>query len=512
MPSNEKHFSIQDYFKIGLRRRWYIIIPFVLSIIFSFAIYKHLPKVYRASTFILVQAQRVPESYVRPTLTESVNDRLNTISQEILSRTRLEKVINEFNLYTDILSKSNMEAVVNIMRQKIEVNVLQRQNAFSISFEGKEPKTVMMVTNKLASMFIEENLKIREERVEGTVDFIKKELQAMEANLKKKENEVRQFKEKNMGQLPQQLEANLRIIERLQQQYKTTSDNLRSAEDRIILLQNQIDQLWDRQSHTPSGQGNLNQGENISVARVPENPLVTQLNNFKRDLTNAKSKYTESHPDVVDLERKIAILEPKVEELLKKQEEEKRKRLRELGEHQEGTVTAISSPVLDPATERLITQYKTQFKEAQLESKRFKEEMINLKEQIALYQRRIEETPKREQEMVQLNRDYDLLKTYYQSLVDKKYQSQMAENLERKQQGEQFMILDLARLPEKPFKPNRNRILAIGALFGLIIGLSLAWFRESIDKSFHEVSDLETYLELPVLTTIPNLKGERKAA
>jgi uncharacterized protein involved in exopolysaccharide biosynthesis len=239
---------------------------------------------------------------------------------------------------------------------------------------------------------------------------------------------------------------------------------------------------------------------------------MTQLDTLRRDLKNAESKYTKSHPDIVDLKRKIAALEPIVGELLQKQKEEKERRLRELMERQEETNAASSSAMLDPATERLITQYRAQLKETQLEAKRLKEEMIDLKEQIVLYQRRIEETPKREQEMVQLNRDYDLIKIYYQSLVDKKYQSQMAENLERKQQGEQFMVLDPARLPEKPFKPNRNRILAIGALFGVTIGLGLAWLREFIDQSFHEVSDLETYLGLPVLTTIQNLNEEKKAA
>jgi polysaccharide chain length determinant protein (PEP-CTERM system associated) len=509
MIKTGKFFDIQSYSKMGLRRKWYIIIPFTLSVIISFGVYKYLPKVYRSTTVIIVQAQRVSESYVRPTLTESVNERLNTISQEILSRTGLERVIKEFNLYSDMLNKLHMEEIVDMMKTKIEVKV-PRPNAFSISFEGTEPGTVMQVTNKLASMFIEENLKSRESRVGGTAEFMSKELQTTESNLKKREDMVRRFKEKNMGQLPGQLEANLRILERLQQQFTTTSDNLRAVEDRIVLLQNQIEQLMDRQPERgSSSRRSLTQGENIHLERGPEESLVAQLNALKRDLANAESKYTGSHPDVVDLRRKIGALEPRV----KKQEEERERRLRELRKRQEEESNLkASSPLLDSATERLFTQYKAQFKETQLEAKRLKEEMGNLKEQIALYQRRIEETPKREQEMVQINRDYDILRIYYQSLVDKKYQSQMAENLERKQQGEQFKILDPARLPEKPFKPDRNNVLVMGAMFGLAIGLGLAWFRESMDRSFYEVSDLETYLELPVLATILNLNEEEKKA
>ena len=172
----------------------------------------------------------------------------------------------------------------------------------------------------------------------------------------------------------------------------------------------------------------------------------------------------------------------------------------------------LSPPTLDPNTERLLNQYTEQYNSALLEAKRAKEEVKNLKEQMVLYQRRIEDTPKREQELTLLTRDYDLMKTNYQSLLDKKIQAQMAENLERRQQGEQFKILDPARLPVNPIKPDRNKILLIGCVIGLAAGLGLAWFRESLDQSFHTVLDVESYLELPVLATIPNLEEEKKAA
>jgi polysaccharide chain length determinant protein (PEP-CTERM system associated) len=513
MINTGKRFDIKDYLEMGLRRRWYIIIPFVLSIILAFAIYKYLPKVYKATTLILVQSQKIPENYVRATLTEPMTDRLNTISQEILSRTRLEKVINEFNLYQDMLKKFRMEEIVDRMRTKVEVMV-KRPNAFSISFEGEEPNTVMMVTNKLASMFIEENLRYRESRAEGTSEFISKELQAMEGNLKKKENELRRYKERNMGQLPQQIEANLRILERLQEQYKTTSENLRAVEDRMVLTQNQIEQLMDRQTsgETPSislsGQKGSAQREGIRIEQMSEDPSMAQLNALKRELSNAQSKYTESHPDVVDLKRKIAGLEAKLIERLKKQAELRGKQGEAVAE---GNLSDPSS-VIDAATQRQIAQHNETFRNNQAEAQRLRAEVINLKEQIAMYQKRIEETPKKEQEILQIGRDYDLLKINYQSLLDKKIQAQMAENLERKQQSEQFKILDLARVPEKPFKPNRNSILFMGAIAGLVIGLGLGWFRESMDRSFYELSDLETYLGLPVLAAIPDLKEEKKAA
>jgi uncharacterized protein involved in exopolysaccharide biosynthesis len=314
----------------------------------------------------------------------------------------------------------------------------------------------------------------------------------MEEQLKRKEQDIRNFRERSMGQLPQQLDANLRILERLQQQLQTTSENMRSAEDRSVLLRNQIEQTQGLRSDLSSG------GQDISGRRIPEDTLITQLSNLnKRDLVSAQAKYKENHPDVIDLQKRIANLEPKVKDLLEKQGAARTENL--------------PPPTADPTTARL-TQYTEQYNSALLEAKRAREEVKKLKEQIALYQRRIEDTPRREQELTLLTRDYDLLKTNYQSLMDKKIQAQMAENLERKQQGEQFKILDPARLPERPIKPDRNKILLIGSVIGLMGGLGLAWFRESVDQSFHAVSDLEDYLGIPVIATIPNLREEEKKA
>ena len=522
MNETQKPFDIRSYLDIGRRRKWYIIIPLVLSILVSFGVYKYLPRAYKATTLILVQPQRVPENYVRPTITASVADRLNTIGQEILSRTRLEKVIQEFNLFSEIRSKVPMEEIVEKMRKAIEVNVQGKpqsdraQNTFSISYEGEEPRTVMVVTNKLASLFIEENLKVRELQAEGTSEFLSKELSAVEEQLIKKEQDLRNFRERNMGQLPQQLDANIRILEGLQQQLQRTGEGVRAVEDRSSVLQNQIELLKRAEPSViprESRREVTSEAEDIGSGRTPEDPIITQWNLLKRELSSAQSKYTESHPDVIDLKRKIANLEPKATELLEKQEATREARLKDRRARMEGSLQEDKPllPAADPVTERLLAQYREQNTSALLEAKRLKEEEKKLKEQISLYQKRIEDTPKREQEVLLVTRDYELLKTNYQSLLDKKIQSQMAENLERKQQGEQFKILDPARLPEKPIRPDRDKILLMGTLIGLVAGLGLAWFRESMDQSFYNVADLEEYLKLNVLAEIPNLKSRESA-
>jgi len=522
----EKTLNIHEYLAIGLRRKWWIIIPVIAAVFISYGVYKYLPKVYKATTLILVQPQRVPEAYVRPTNTETVSARLNTIGQEILSRTRLEKVIQEFNLYPDYRQRAPMEEVIETMRKSINVEVQARarddrsQNTFSLSHEGQDPRTVMLVTNKLASLFIEENLKVRELQAESTSDFIIKELQSMEDQLKKRDQATRSFKERNMGNLPQQLDANLRILERLQQQLQTTNETIKTAEDRAFILQGQMEQLkrsLTTQVRIPGTRREPGQeSEEIREEVIPEDPLVTQLNNLKRELGIAQSKYTESHPDVIDLKKRISGLEPKVEKILREQEAKKEARLKELKARQDRARTATTTEdqtvvITDPATQRLLDQYTTQFNESQLEAKRLRVETKNIKDQIVLYQRRIEETPKREEELSLLMRDYDLLRTNYQSLLDKKIQSQMAENLERKQQGEQFKVLDPARTPEKPVRPDRDRILLIGAAIGLMSGLGLAYFRETWNQKFHTEAEVEHFLGIPVIAVIPNLKEDKAA-
>jgi polysaccharide chain length determinant protein (PEP-CTERM system associated) len=520
--TEQKPFDIHDYIAIGLRRKWHILIPLILCVLASYGVYKYLPKVYRATTLILVQPQRVPETYVRPTVTETVASRLNTISQEILSRTRLEQVIQEFNLYTEIRNTVPMEGIVEMMRRSIEVKILgnprtdRDQNSFSISHEGKDPRTIMMVTNKLASLFIEENLKVRELRAESTSEFIAKELVTVEDLLKKKEADIRLFRERNMGQLPQQLDANLRILERVQDQLKTTSENIRTAEDRRMVIQSQIEMLKKREPPQTSREARRDPAtgqETLTPERIPEDPMVTQLNLLKRELGNALAKYRETHPDVIDLRKRIASLEPKVQEILEKQEAEREAWLRTNRARQnEVVVENLPPPAPDPETQRLFTQYTEQYNASALEAKRLREEEKDLKQQILLYQRRIEETPRREQELTLLTRDYDLMKANYQSLLDKRIQAQMAENLERKQQGEQFKVLDPAHIPVTPVRPDRKKILLFGLAIGLGLGVGLAWLKETMDRSFKTVSEIETELGLPVLAAIPNLKKEIKKA
>ncbi|MEW5816774.1 MAG: Wzz/FepE/Etk N-terminal domain-containing protein, partial [Spirochaetota bacterium] len=381
MENSSKPLNIQDYMAIGLRRKWCIIIPLVCAILVSFAVYKIIPKIYQATTMILVQPQKVPESYIRTTITSSIADRLNTIAQEILSRTRLEKIVQEFDLYTDLRKTQPMEEIVERMRKAIRVHVQDRtlndrvQNTFSISFEGEAPKTVMAVTNKIASLFIEENLKFREMQAENTSIFLSKELGGLEEQLAKKEEDIKKFRQRHMGQLPQQLEANLRILEQSQQQLKATGERINVAEDRGTILQGQIEQLKKLEQPTVSQPASPRETvasvQEISRERAPEDPIITQWNLLKRELEGAQSRYTDNHPDIINLKIKIANIEPKAKEILQKQEalaEVQRRGTRSTG----GVTSAERFPAgpSNPENQRLITQYTDQYNMVLMEARR----------------------------------------------------------------------------------------------------------------------------------------------
>ena len=486
MINPNKPFNIHDYIEIFLRRIWYIIIPVIVVMIGAILYAYSSPKLYRASTLILVTPQKVPEAFVRPTVTSTIGERLQSIGQEIMSRTRLEQVISEFKLYQEETRSSSLEEIVELMRKNIRVEIKEREGYFTISYIGKDPKVVTVVTNKLASLFIEENLKLREQQAQGTSEFLSNELQATKTKLEEQEKMVTRFKTQFMGELPEQREANLRVLEQLQLQYQRNSDSLRAAQDRRLIIQKQLSDLElaiaseDRTRGTSSqtGRDRSSQG--------------TQLEQFRNQLSDLQTKYTEKHPDILIVRKRIAELEAEIEK--GKVEKEKGPK--------DGGQKYTFDPRYNEIKDRLMVTEK--------EIERLKEEDAKVRAQIAKYSERVEKTFTREQEIALLTRDYQNTKEAYQSLLKKSQEAQQAENLERRQKGEQFKVIDPARTPGMPFKPDIPKILIFGLLLGIGSGFGLAFFREQMDRSFRDAEDLEATLGLKVIANIP--KVEKKAA
>ena len=510
MINPNRPFNVHDYIEIFLRRIWYIVIPVIVVMIGAILYAYNSPKLYRATTLILITPQKVPEAFVRPTVTSTTGERLQSIGQEIMSRTRLEQVISELGLYQEEARSSSLEEIVELMRKNIQVEIKGREGYFTISYIGKDPKIVTVVTNKLASLFIEENLKLREQQAQGTSEFLLNELQATKARLEEQEKMVARFKTQFMGELPEQRDANLRILEQLQLQYQRIGDNIRAIEDRKLILQRQLSDLEliarstmsKRDEHPPLTPG--------PIVRDPQEIQLEQLRNQLGDLQSKyedlQSKYTDKHPDILIVKKKIADLEARIE-----------KESEGMGKSpiKESSLPAVK--VGPKKEERSGLTYNSRYRESEqqlmatdMEIQRLKVEEAKAKSQISVYRERIENTPVRELAMAQMTRDYQNTKDLYQTLLKKREEALQAENLERRQKGEQFKVVDPAKVPENPFKPDIRKILLFGLLLGLGSGFGMAFFREQMDRSFRDAEDLEATLGLKVIANIPKI-GKKAA-
>jgi polysaccharide chain length determinant protein (PEP-CTERM system associated) len=477
MPQRKDLLKIGHYIELVLKKRWFIIIPFCLAMIVGSHQAITLPKTYEASTLILIEPQSVPQDYVRSVVTEDIDSRISTIQQQIMSRTNLEKIIRDFNLFLSVdYDNTFMEDKIVSLRKRIEVKVTRTRrgaDAFSISYRGRNPEKVMRVANGLATYFMDENLKVREAQAMGTSDFLEDELVIMKKRLVKVEQSVRNYRQRNMGELPEQLESNLRVLDRLQLQLSEKQQNLRDAKNRLILLENQIKEIQNLQT---VGEGPFD----ITTS--------SDVNRLKQELESLKSRYTDSHPDVIRLEKRIEEIEADIAN----------------GE-EAGTGSAQTSPTSGRNQLISTANFKIQREEIIREIKNLEFDIPKIDKQIELYQQRVERTPEREEELSSLMRDYTLIRDSYNSLLNRKLEAEIAVNMERKQKGEQFRIIDRAMLPEKPVSPDMKKLFLIFTFAGLGIGCALILLQDYLDTSMRQAEEFEEELGLTVLATIPQV-------
>ena len=487
------NINIYEKLMIFYRRKWMLIIPFFIGITLASLTAYLLPAYYRSTTLILVEAQQIPDTYVKSTNMSPIEEQLNTIKQQVMSRTKLEEIIGSFNLYkkedsnkirwnsllkvigigqSGILSK---EDKVEIMRKDIEVDVIKNTigftkrdggaDAFSISYTSSDPKTAQHVTSNLASFFIDENLKIREQYAEGTSEFISSELEKAKHDLEEQEKKIKDFKEKNIGVLPEQLEANLRTLDRLQIELQNIHGALKNAEDKKLFLESQI--------------GNI-----TSLGEVSENKLMEdELLKLKSELSSLLTIYKETFPDVVMLKGRISEIE------------------KQLANVKETAVQETAVVVKGKGGNVINIHADLAAAKSQIDALRMRE--TKTRKQIGDFEKRVETIPSVEQWLADLRRNYDISLENYKSLLSKKLSASLSENLEKRQKGEKFRVIDPANLPEKPYKPNRMKIVLLGTIIGLGIGIGLVYFTELMNPAFQKPEDFEGVLTQPVLTVIP---------
>lgn len=475
-----KTYTPEDILQILVRRIWLLLVPLaVVSAIVAAVVHK-LPDRYRSETLVMVVPQRVPESYVKSTITTRIEDRLQSLSQQIMSRTRLEKIIQEFNLYPEERKKYVMEDIVEQMRRDIDLQVV-RGDAFRLSYRGDEPRTVMKVTEGLASLFVDENLKDRATLANNTNQFLEQQLEEARLRLVEQEKKVEEYRRKYSGQLPTQLESNLQVIHDAQQQAQNVAESVSHDQERRLILERQIAELELQEQAALSAPA----PEDKNDAPTP----AQQLAAAKARLAELQTRLKPDHPSVQAMARTVRDLEKKASDG------------GDTGDH------PVSVPVPLSARARRLQDYRMEIEQIDrgVEDKQKQEKA--LRDQVNAYQARVEAAPTRESEMIQLTRDYKTLQDMYTSLLTKKEDSRIAASMESRQIGEQFKVLDPARLPEKPFSPNRKLLNLAGMGAGLAIGLALIAFLEYRDRTFKADDEVTRLLSLPVLAVVPMMQS-----
>jgi polysaccharide chain length determinant protein (PEP-CTERM system associated) len=479
--------DVERYLDILRRRHMHLLIPLFITWLLVWGSSWILKPLYKSTTQILVEQPTMPSNYVSPNVTDNVQTRLQSISQQILSRTRLLLIIDKLGLYGGAHGALSEDDRVNLIRKDINIDLVrdprnQEITAFRVSYSAPDPQTAQLVTTELTNLFINENSKAREEMSEGTTKFIEDQLEAARVQLSEQEAKVKAFEGEHEGVLPSQQTSNLQILGGLQSQLQSEQDSLTQAKQQHVYLQALIDQSRAvrgnlRADGTPSGLVEINQ----------------QLEKLRTQLVDLNSRYTDEYPDVVKLKEQIAKTEKLRDELLaapKKPVDESATATREV----DG---------IGPASP--LSQLQGQLKANQAEIANREHRVDELQQRISEYQGRLNAAPATEQQMDEVTRGYDQSKAIYDELLKKKNESEMATSMEQLQQGEHFTVLDPPSRPVKPDFPNRLKFCGIGFGLGLVIGALVAGAFEFADDRLHNEKDLKAMLPMTILSEIPEV-------
>jgi protein tyrosine kinase modulator len=498
--------DLKEYWRLVRRRCWYFFLPLFIGWLLVFAATWLLPPVYRSATLILVEQPTVPQQYVTPNVSSDLQTRLNSITQQILSRTRLLHIIETLKLYQKERRRLTPDDLVDQMRKDIEIELVrspdhdQQLTAFNIYFSADDRQVAQRVTNELTQLFIDENLEARQQQSENTTQFLESQLRDARQKLTEQENQVRTYKDRYLGELPGQLQSNLQILTGFQQQLQAEEDALGRAKQQNAYLES-------LQTQYRSVTASLKPGDDAPTGL----PAIDQeLDRLRTQMADLKSHYTDRHPDVRKLKEQIDKNEKMRQEIAAD--------LKAKAKNTQKDDASEPDPTGDIARLSPMMEVQSQLKANQIEINNRQEAIKAIQTKISEYQGRLNQTPVREQQLADLSRDYEQSKSNYESLLAKKNQSELATNLEKRQQGEHFRILDPPSLPEKPYSPNRLKLSWIGLLVGVVLGIASTAGVELTDdrvyneKDFKMLVPTEILAEIPPLTTLEEEKSQQRKA
>ncbi len=476
-------FDHERYLNLVRRRHVFFLVPMLLGWLLVWGASWVLPAKFKSSTLILVEEPQMPESYVASNVSENLQDRLQSITQQILSRTRLLTIIDKLNLYSGPGFKSPDDKV-DAMRKDIgPVEIVKdvRNNqisSFRVSYSSRDPHIAQQVTSELTQLFINENTRAREEQSMATTHFMEQQLEEARVSLAAQEAKVKQFEAAHEGALPSQQQSNITILAGLQGQLQNQQDSLNTAKQQRVYYQSMVEQY--KTLHAA--------GRSVDGAPSEVGALNLQLERLNAQLTDLSAHYTDSYPDVVRVKAQIAAVEKQKGDLLASPTK---------GGPRQPTESE-TGPML---------QLQSQLQANQVEIQGRERAVAALEARISEYQSRLNAQPGTEQELLDVTRGYEQSKAIYDDLLKKKTQSVMATSMEQLQKGERFTMLDPPSLPVKPDFPNRMKFCGLGIAAGVAFGFLVVFLMEVFDDRMHGEKEIKDMLGFAVMAEIPEIQG-----
>jgi succinoglycan biosynthesis transport protein ExoP len=502
-PQDAISASMADYWNIIHRRFWWISLSIFFCWLGVWAFSWFMPAIYQSDAMILVEQQKVPENYVTSNVTVNLQDRLQSMTQQILSRTRLQTTIDRFHLYPPdkrLHGLAQEKDPIELMRKDIKIDLVRSPEhageltAFKIEYSAATPELAQQVNNELTSLFIDENLKEQQQQSESTTAFLSAQLADARTRLEEQEAKVQAYKAAHFGDLPSQVQSNVQILAGLQAQLLTAQRDLDIAKQQKLYLETQLEQY---ESVRPANRDTAGPAPNSPEA------FDAKLNDLRLQLADARSRFSDKYPDVIALQNKIAETEK-----LKKQSLDEIALIQKANKEKSAASRGMETTAAN-ATPTMM-QIQSQLKVNQLETENLQKQEADVKTQISSYQTRLNLTPRTEQELAEVSRGYDESLANYNSLLQKQNQSMLATSLEQRQQGEQFRILDPPSLPTKPTSPNHFKVSLIGLILGVFVGLVLASLLEMTQPRVWQARDLEKIVPARILVALPHLSTPKE--
>ncbi len=485
MQDTEARSVVSLAIEVWGRRKWLGILFFAAPMAAALSMALSLPDLFSSTATVLVEQQQIPEGFVKSSVTGEADTRLHMIREKLLNRASLLALVTRFDLYQELRKRTHDEAIADRMRRDItlEVKELQRQVygrdntfGFKVSYRGRDPETVATVANTLAAQYVEENLQMRNRQASEATTLLKKQLDDIKHRYDEQERGIAGFKQRHMGELPEQVEVNLSTLGRLNQELGLNSERQMRIVDRRERLGKQ---LFD-----------INSGGTASTAMSPDS-LPYHLEKLRTELTELQTRASAKHPDVRRVQGEIAAIEKALAETTREAK-------------------------LDPAQAAAILASPDDIKHALRESdhdlKNLGAEEQRLRQELAAYQRRVERSPQHAQEFQQLDRDYKMTRDLYSSVLQHYEDAQLAEAMEQTKYGGQMKIVDPAMPSKAPIAPNRLKLILGGLVLSLGLALGGVLWTEHRDRSFHDVESLRSFTRVPILVRIPAIvtKWERR--